>query len=161
MIISVRKIRIKFWYPLLIIVSVIFLLTKNKLYYLMFPPGDKYGVAFNVERERIGIAVLPDHWLTNDKLSETKMWYPANRPDSGSFRSSKIVVVKDGSIVYDGDTYLRIVGDKYEKLTIGYRYNDTVGWEYKYYNPLIGTEENNVTKHSTDSILNNWGLKYK
>ncbi len=161
MIIIVRKTRIKFWYPLLIIVSVIFFLTKDKLYYLVFQPGRKYGVAFNAERARLGIAVLPDTWVTNDKLSETKVWYPVNRPDSGSFRSSKIVVVKSGSILYDGDTYLRIVRDKYEKLTVGYRYTDTSVWEYKYYNPSIGTDENNITKYRADSILNNWGLEYK
>ncbi|WP_291913303.1 hypothetical protein [Chitinophaga sp. CB10] len=156
-----RKTRDKFRYPLLTIFSFIFLLTKDKLYYLMFPPGRKYGVAFNAERARLGIALLPDTWVTNDKFSETKVWHPVNRPDSGSFRSSKVVVVKSGSIVYDGDTYLRIAGGGYEKLTIGYSYSDTSGWEYKYYNPLIATEEKNVTKYRADSILNNWGLEYK
>jgi len=162
MIKTLKNFRKNFWYPLLIIiVSVVFLFTKDRLYYWLFPPGEKYGVDFNTERERLGIAVLPYTWITNDKLSETKIWYPSNRPDSGSFRSSKVVVVKSGHIVYDGDTFLRIVGDKYEKLTIGYKYKSTNSWEYKYYNPLNGAKESEITKYKADSILHNWGLKYQ
>ena len=159
---SLKNVRSKYWwYPLLIILSVIFLFTKDRLYYSIFPPGEKYGVAFNQERERLGITILPDTWVTNDKSNETKVWYPLNRPESGSFRSSKVVVVKSGDIVYEGDVYLRSIGEKYEKLTIGYRYQDTGDWEYKYYNPLDGSKESYVTKHEADSILHSWGLKYR
>lgn len=138
-----------------------FLFAKDRLYYLVFPPGKKYGVAFNTERERIGIALLPDIWVTNDERSETKIWYPPNRPDSGSFRSSKVIVVKSGDIVYEGDVYLHIVGEKYEKLTVGYKYNDTRSWECKYNNTLNSVTESDVTKYKADSILHSWGLEYR
>ncbi|SEW52430.1 hypothetical protein [Chitinophaga arvensicola] len=151
----------RYWYPLLLVFSIILLLTGKKLYHLIFPPGEKYGIAYNTERQRLGIALLPDNWVTNDKAGETKIWYPPNRPDSGSFRSSKVVVVKSGEIVYDGDIYLRISGDRYDKLTTGYKFRDNHSWEFKYYNPSVGTKEIVITKYRADSILNSWGLKYK
>jgi hypothetical protein len=124
-------------------------------------PEKKYGVDFNMERKRIGVATLPDTWITNDRVGKTRMWYPRNRIDSGSFRSSKIIVEKSGDIMSEQDVYLRIGRNKYEKLTIGYNYKNHNSWECKYYNPATAVNESIIEKRNADSILNSWGLQYK
>ncbi|MBC9914599.1 hypothetical protein [Chitinophaga varians] len=73
--------------PLFVAFALLFVLMQNKLIIWIFPPGRKYGVSFNAERERLGIATLPDTWTTEDKYKELKVWRAPNQPDSGCFSS--------------------------------------------------------------------------
>ncbi|RFS18796.1 hypothetical protein DVR12_26725 [Chitinophaga silvatica] len=146
-------------YPLYLILVVIFIFSKERIFNLVFPPGKKYGVAFNAERKRLGIDTLPATWTTKDKYKTSKIWYPPNRQDSGSFRNSKMVIIQSGEIIYEGDTYKRIIDRKAELLSVQCKFDTVNNWEYMYYNENISPSNINVTKTQSDSILKIWGLK--
>ncbi|RFS18798.1 hypothetical protein DVR12_26735 [Chitinophaga silvatica] len=146
-------------YPLYLILVVIFIFSKERIFNLVFPPGKKYGVAFNAERKRLGIDTLPATWTTKDKYKTSKIWYPPNRQDSGSFRDDKMININSGKIIYEGDTYKHIVNGQVELLTIEFKY-ETSKWGYKYYNETNATSIVNLTKIQSDSILQSWGLKH-
>ncbi|MFB6454787.1 hypothetical protein ACE38W_05900 [Chitinophaga sp. Hz27] len=154
----------KYWkkdnvkYFILSCIAVVFLLTKNTLMNFLFPPGQNYGFDYNSVRIKLGINVLPDTWVTNDKYKNRKVWHPLNRPDSGYFWDAKEILIEDGNIIYDGDTYLHIGNEIYEQLTLTYNFSSGGDWECKYFNSHEGTAGKSITKFQADSILIDWKL---
>ncbi|MGN7823339.1 hypothetical protein ACTJJB_24680 [Chitinophaga sp. 22536] len=147
--------------PLAVAFTILFVLIQDKLFIWIFPPGKKYGVSFNAERERLGIATLPGTWITKDKYKEMKVWHAPDVPDSGYFRYTKTVIVKSGKIIYYGDIYLHIDKSISERLTIGYIFKDQNKWKYTYDDQSSGIPEKSITKAQSDSILKSWRLVYK
>lgn len=155
-----KKFKGKYYSQVIIILSAVLIFSQESIYYWLFPPGKKYGMAFNEERKQLGIATLPANWETKDKYSETKMWHPPVNPASGAFRSSKTVIVNDdGEITYDGDIYLRLNNGQQENLVVGYKFGDKGGWECKYYSSSLQSRALELTKEQADSVIQNWGIK--
>jgi hypothetical protein len=155
-----KKFKGKYYYQVIIILSAVLIFSQERIYYWAFPPGRKFGTAFNEERKRIGIATLPADWETKDRYTETKNWHPPASPDTGVFRSSKTVIVNDdGEITYDGDIYMKIAGKEHESLIVGYKFGDKGGWECKYYSSVLNRQALEMTKQQADSVIENWGLK--
>jgi hypothetical protein len=140
------------------IVLMVALYFGGSLYHLIHPKGEAFGMAYNSERQRRGILPLPKGW-TNDYTGDTKEWYPPQRPDSGVFRSSKLVAVDDDEIQYEDDNITNKHAGITEKLTMHYDFDaDTHPWSFSY--SASGMKQPvNFTLVQADSLLQAWNFK--
>lgn len=127
------------------------------IYYHFYPRGERFGVAFNDERKRLGILPLPANWET-EYTTETKDWYTPARPVQGVFRSSKLVRVEDDHIEFEEDHITNIHDETTESLTLHYDY-DHARWTYTY--AASGLSKSfHLTRPQADSLMQAWHFTF-
>lgn len=129
----------------------------ERIWYKLFPTADKYGVAWNKERKRRGILLLPDNWTTEDNDKETKVWFPPEGDTGAVRRTMKVVTVAYDRIKYENDFIQKPLPDK-EELTISYRYDTTHPWSYTMSSVLSSQRPYVISRAQADSILSVWNF---
>jgi hypothetical protein len=132
----------------------------EKIWYKLFPVADKYGVAYNKERTKRGILLLPDSWTTEDNEKETKVWFPPESDTGAVRRRMKVIGVAYDRIKYESDFILKPLPDK-EELTISYRYDTTHPWTYTVSSAVSKQRPYVITRAQADSILHVWNFHTK
>ena len=142
------------------IICIIFLATiyfGENIYYHFYPKGERFGVAFNDQRKKLGILPLPPNWHTDYK-DETKDWYSPVRPSQGVFRSSKLVRVEDDHIEFEEDHITNIHNQTTESLTLHYDYDSASHWSYAY--AATGLSRTfKLSSEQADSLMKAWDFK--
>ena len=143
----------------------------------------KYGIEFNVEREKIGLPILDSNWRDLDRgktyddktssiVSYGRWTNPvAARPNYNKpfYISKSITYNSDTIIIRESDKYLgsrrytTIDGTSTEMLTITYFFADSL-WRYDLRGERILdqgyslTDVFALTKEEADSVLKHWNI---
>jgi hypothetical protein len=150
-------------------------------------PNPKYGMAFNGERERIGLPVLQENWRYNKIIGESAdEWINPSYNEDIPYHFKKTVTFNRDTIINETDYYIgqqefnTIDGRGKEHLYITYYFIEyeeydkkcDIGWECIFVTATEATSSNlvperrayawtiiDITKEEADSILVSWGLK--
>jgi len=139
------------------------------LYIFLFPPDERYGKGLNPERERRGLPIIPDNWISTGGMPDDMTWQRSfSEVPERPYYSHKHVTVIDENTFEEVDYYegarlvTTLVGDHYYdyvKITCTYHLNDT---SYLKCTAIFSTGGNfrTISREEGIAILNEWGLKY-
>jgi hypothetical protein len=146
-------------------------------------PKPKYDSAFNPEREKMGLELLPADWKPMSVDKDFTIWrvpvINEAQPQLFSITASydKARLVSEVDRYYSGGSFITIDGKNSEALDIGYYFVEKVmgldsvkGWRCEYSGAFSPEDKKDtaapVTHYTTtislvqaDSILRAWGLK--
>jgi len=129
----------------------------ERIWYKIYPAAGQYGKAYNKERKRLGILLIPDNWTTDDNENETKVWFPPEGDTGTVRRKMKVVGVAYDRIRYENDYIQKPLPNK-EELAISYRYDTTHHWTYTVSSELTNQRPYMLTGAQADSILKAWNF---
>ncbi|SFW85007.1 hypothetical protein [Chitinophaga sancti] len=143
----------------LFILLLVLVLSSQKLWYRFFAASGQYDARYNAEREKRGILPLQEDWITNDKVRDTKAWFPQAKDTSTDvFRGMKLVVVENGKIKVEEDDILKRREGGNDGLQI-FSFYDESNTKVYVYNDYTGTIRDTISPWQADSLLRDWKFK--
>ena len=114
------------------IVVIVLVVIAITLCFYIFMFSKDYGFAYNTERTKLGIPIIPKDWKTNRTYSHTtQTWFPSKTDVSPSYHSWKKIKTSFGQIEYEYDYF--ILDNNKAGLSMSYIYKDTAHWIINYY----------------------------
>jgi hypothetical protein len=126
---------------------------------------ERYGISYNSKREKIGIPLIEDSWIAHQGDSSGVTWMNKSHRllTKEAHHFAKDIVFRQGHLISEEDSFNKFLNDSVDQR-VSYVYTfKTKRWTCEvsthYYRSYPPSESENISIHSADSILKQWGLR--